>query len=65
MVDDPDEMTEPTPRIDAARATGAFRVEHCDIPEEMTLCEWRRLKAAEAAALKRPRLLKRVFGKAA
>ena len=41
-----DEMTEPTPRIQAVHATGAMLVEHCDVPEHMTLCEWRRAKAA-------------------
>ena len=38
------EMTEPR-RIDATRAPGAMQIEHCDIPAEMTLTEWRRTKA--------------------
>ena len=59
-------VTEPRPRIQAVRATGAMMVEHCDVPQDMTLCEWRRAKAASAqvAAPRRP-LLKRVFGRSA
>ena len=57
-------MTEPKPRIKAIAATGAMQVEHCDIPEEMTLCEWRRAKAAAAPQRRRP-LLRRVFNRAA
>jgi hypothetical protein len=39
-------MTHPSRRLDAVRATGALHVEHCDVPEEMTLDEWRRCCAA-------------------
>ena len=35
-------------RIDAARASGAMLVEHCDVPAGMTLVEWRRASRAEA-----------------
>jgi hypothetical protein len=31
-----------TGRFDPSRAPGALLVEHCDIPDGMTLCEWRR-----------------------
>ena len=58
------EMTEPKPRIQAALATGAMQVEHCDIPEGLTLCEWRKAKAAQAQERRRP-LLRRVFRRAA
>ena len=39
-------------RIDPSRTAGALQVEHCDIPADLTLTEWRRecrLAAAEAA----------------
>jgi hypothetical protein len=58
------EMTEPRPRIQAALATGAMLVEHCDVPEGQTLCEWRRATAAATPPKRRP-LLRRVFGRAA
>ena len=60
----PDEMNEPTPRVKAASAPGAMQVEHCDVPEDMTLCEWRRAKAAAQGTRRRP-LLQRVFRRAA
>ena len=41
-----------------------MQVEHCDVPEGLTLCEWRRSKAAPAPARRLPRL-RRVFGRAA
>jgi hypothetical protein len=37
-------------RFDPSRATGALQVEHCDIPAEMTLADWRRECARSAAA---------------
>ena len=41
----------PTPRrLHAALAPGAIQVEHCDVPVEMTLDEWRRHCAAERHA---------------
>jgi hypothetical protein len=56
-------MTEPTPRIQAVHATGAMLVEHCDVPEHMTLGEWRR---ANAAGQKQRRgLVSRVLRRAA
>jgi len=56
-------MTVPTPRIQAVHATGAMLVEHCDVPEHMTLCEWRRAKAARP---EQPRgLISRVLRRAA
>ena len=58
-------MTEPRPRIDARRAPGAMQIEHCDIPADMTLCDWRRMKAAEQAAQRRRPWVKRVFKRAA
>ena len=58
----PDEMTQPTPRIQAALASGAMLVEHCDVPEGLTLCEWRRSTAAATPPRRRP-LLRRVFGR--
>lgn len=57
-------------RIDPARVAGALQVEHCDIPAELTLTEWRRQCGAEqrqaatakAAARRRPlRGLRRVL----
>jgi hypothetical protein len=47
-VDERSEMTEPR-RLDVARATGASQVEHCDVPGEMTLDDWRRERAKRAA----------------
>ena len=47
-VDEQGEMTEPR-RLDATRATGAMQVEHCDVPGEMTLADWRRERAKRAA----------------
>ena len=40
-------MTENPRRLDASRAPGAIQVEHCDVPVDMTLDEWRRQCAAE------------------
>ncbi len=61
-------MTEPR-RIDVTRAHGALLIEHCDIPADMTLCEYRRQRAAEQAPeLRRRPSLKgflRVFDRAA
>ena len=37
-------------RFDATRASGALLVEHCDIPDGMTLGEWRTNCAAERRA---------------
>ena len=33
-------------RFDASRAAGALHSEHCDIPDGMTLGEWRTASAA-------------------
>jgi hypothetical protein len=61
-------------RIDPSRVTGALQTEHCDIPDGMTLAEWRRLERTEraerAAAAKRQggpvrRGLRRVLRRAA
>ena len=35
------------PRFVASRAAGALHFEHCDVPIDMTLDEWRRSCAAE------------------
>jgi hypothetical protein len=43
-------MTENRPRVDARSAPGALHVEHCDVPADMTLGEWRRACAAERRA---------------
>ncbi len=40
-------MTENRPRVDARSAPGALQIEHCDVPAEMTLGEWRRSCATE------------------
>ena len=40
-------MTPSPRRLDPSRAPGALQVEHCDVPAEMTLDEWRRACAAE------------------
>ena len=45
-------------RIDPSRTAGALQVEHCDIPGDLTLNEWRRecrVAAAEAARATRER----------
>ncbi len=56
----------------AATAPGALLVEHCDIPDGMTLCEWRRHggRAQEASTQQAPvggkparRGLRRAFGR--
>jgi hypothetical protein len=47
-VDERGEMPEPR-RLDAKRATGAMQTEHCDVPGEMTLADWRRERAKRAA----------------
>ena len=43
-------MTANLPRLDPSSAPGAFQVEHCDVPAEMTLGEWRRHRAQERRA---------------
>ena len=43
-------MTANLPRLDASHAPGALQVEHCDVPPEMTLGEWRRHCAAQRRA---------------
>ena len=43
-------MTENPRRLDARLAPGALQVEHCDVPGDMTLGEWRRCCAAERRA---------------
>ena len=49
--DDPDEMAaEPHRPFTAAAAVGAMQVEHCDIPVELTIGEWRKACAAERKA---------------
>ena len=40
-------MPEPR-RIDPTAASGALLIEHCDIPADMTLGEWRRQCAEDA-----------------
>ncbi|HEX8085217.1 MAG TPA: hypothetical protein VF529_13075 [Solirubrobacteraceae bacterium] len=61
-------MTENPRRLVAIRATGAIQVEHCDVPAEMTLDEWRRHCAAERSEAKltrrgeRRRALRRLLG---
>ena len=54
--------------IDPARTAGALLTEHCDIPADMTLAEWRRDAArteAEKTADPRPTGgLRRLFGRA-
>ena len=37
-------------RFDATQAPGAILVEHCDIPDGMTISEWRTACAAERRA---------------
>ena len=37
-------------RLEAAAATGAMLVEHCDIPAGMTIGDWRKACAAERRA---------------
>ena len=37
-------------QFDATQASGALLVEHCDIPAEMTIGEWRAVRAAERRA---------------
>ena len=60
------DMSEQNPKLDPARANGAFLVVECDVPAEMTLGEWRRHCAEQrrAAAGEQPRrgLLRRIFG---
>ena len=43
-------MTQNPRRLDAITAPGALLIEHCDVPAEMTLGEWRRHCAAERLA---------------
>ncbi|HEV2813095.1 MAG TPA: hypothetical protein VGW10_07585 [Solirubrobacteraceae bacterium] len=62
-------MSSNRPRLDASRAPGAIQVEHCDVPVDMTLGEWRLHCAAERRAAAGPgtggtmrRGLRRLFG---
>ena len=59
-------MTPNPRRLDASRAPGALQVEHCDVPVEMTLGEWRRHCAQErrdaAANAGKRRGLRRLLG---
>jgi hypothetical protein len=52
------DMTDPKPpRFDATRASGAMKVEACDIPDGMTIREWRSFSADERRkAAKRERM---------
>jgi hypothetical protein len=56
-------------RIDPSRTAGALQVEHCDIPGDLTLAEWRRecrVAAAEAVRATReghPVLRRRLTGR--
>ncbi len=43
-------MTENPRRLDARSAPGALQIEHCDVPDGMTLGEWRRSCAAARRA---------------
>ncbi len=43
-------MTENPRRLNARSAPGALLIEHCDVPADMTLGEWRRACAAERRA---------------
>ena len=43
-------MTPNPPRLVATHAAGALHVEHCDVPGDMTLGEWRRRCATERRA---------------
>ena len=38
-------VTTPPRRVAAAQATGALLFEHCDIPADLTIGEWRRINA--------------------
>ena len=54
--------------FDAAKAAGAMQVEHCDIPAEMTISEWRSHCAAEQRAANEAGrsargVLRRAFGR--
>jgi hypothetical protein len=61
MLTAPRQKTLTPPRIlNACHATGALLVEACDIPEDMTLTEWRR--EHEAARPPKPSLLRRLRG---
>ncbi len=63
-------MSEQPQRFDPSRATGAFHVEECDVPAEMTLGEWRahcaeERRACDAATPRRGavrRSLRRILG---
>ena len=62
-------MTENPRRLNASLAPGALQTEHCDIPGEMTLGEWRRSCDAERRAQREAgsggamrRRLRRLFG---
>ena len=61
-------MTPNPPRLVAVRAPGAIHVEHCDVPADMTLEEWRRHCAAarheakRATRRERRRGLRRLLG---
>jgi hypothetical protein len=43
-------MTANPRRLEASRAPGALQDEHCDVPPDMTLGEWRRHCAQERRA---------------
>jgi hypothetical protein len=59
MLTAPRQKTLTPPRIlNACHATGALLLEACDIPEDMTLVEWRRER--EAARPSKPSLLHRL-----
>ncbi len=62
-------MTANPRRLEASSAPGAFRVEHCDVPAELTLDEWRSHCARERRAARGEprggamrRGLRRLFG---
>jgi hypothetical protein len=63
-------MAEQPYRFEACRATGAFHVEECDVPVDMTLGEWRlhcaeQRRACDATAPRRGavrRSLRRILG---
>jgi hypothetical protein len=46
---------DPPRRPNAAHATGAMQVEHCDIPAGMTIGEWRAAAAEERRAARAAR----------
>jgi hypothetical protein len=58
-------MSDHKPRLNVVHAVGAMQVEQCDIPEDMTLGEWRRMKAALECGPRRRGLIARVLKRAA